>query len=96
MMHRKELTRQKIKRILIYYRELERLHLSHEGAMMLMTYVFSLSERWIEDILRTNDLKDYEDIELAHLDLDMKLIDNYAAKCQREAIKQRKEQLKLF
>jgi len=94
-MHRKELTRQKIKRILIYYRELERLHLSHEGSMLLMTYVFSLSERWLEDILRRNDLQDFEDIHLEYIDLDMKLVDNYVQKIHRETRNNRK-QLKLF
>lgn len=94
-MHRKELTRQKIKRILIYYREMEHLHLSHEGAMLLMTYVFSLSERWLEDILRRNDLQDFEDIQLVYLDLDMKLIDNYVQKIHRE-IRTNRKQMKLF
>ncbi len=95
-MHRKELTRQKIKRILIYYRELERLHISHAGAMMIMTYVFSLSPRWIEEILRTNDISGFEDVNLDYLSLDMLLIDRFVQQLHSAGKKSRNKQMQLF
>ena len=81
--------------MLIYYRELERLRVSHEGSMILMTYVFSVSARWIEEVLRTNDISDYEDVELEHLDLDIKQIDMFVQKLHRLGKNDRK-QLALF
>ena len=86
---------QKIKRILIYYQELSRMHVSHEGAMKLMVYIFHVSERWLLEILRDNSIEDFRDVKLEHLDLDMKLIDAYLQKVYRQG-KSNRKQLKLF
>ncbi len=88
--------RVKIKRILIYYRELGRMHISHEGAMILMTYIFNVSERWIIEIIRDWSIDELDDVSLPHVDLDLQLIDKFANKIRSQAIRTRKDQLQLF
>ena len=87
---RREIKNIKVRRILLYYSELERFKISHSGSLQLIQYIFSISERWIEEILRNNNIDDYKDIKLEHQDIDLVIIDAYVKKLNKAALKQRK------
>ena len=98
-MQRPDLSKQKIKRILVFYNELERMKVNHEAAMELMEYVFSVSTRWMDELLRKHELTDYNDITLQHIEIDMMMIDGYISKIHktgRVGRKQRTKQTTLF
>ena len=80
----------KIKRILLFYSELERYKLTHESSLQLMEYIFAISPRWIEEILRTNDIKDFKNTVLKHEDIDMLIVDAYVKKLNKAVAIQRK------
>jgi hypothetical protein len=88
-------TRAKHKRILLYYQELDRAKVNHEGICELIFYIFDIGEYWLTKILN-KDIEDYRDVKLEHWDLDMKIIDEYVVKIRREAKKARNRQLTLL
>lgn len=87
-----ELTKSKIKRILIYFEELHRYKIHSEAVNSLICYVFSISERWLYQILKDNSKEQFEDVKLLFLEGDLKLIDAYAQKIIRDAKKERKQE----
>jgi len=98
-MQRHDLNKQKIKRILVYYKELEGMKVSHEAAMQIMEYVFAVSSRWIEELLRRHSLHEFDDITLEYVGMDMVMIDAFVAALHRnakETRKKRSRQLLLF
>jgi len=95
-MRRKDAQLIKTKRILVYYAELERHRVSHCEAMAFICYMFSVGERWVEELLRLYDLKDLLHIKLKHSDVDMVAIDTFVRKLYKQAIKERANQTKLF
>lgn len=70
----------KEKRILVYWQQLTELRIDTDASIELIRYVFSIEEAWILRLIR-KDLKEYDDIELMHIDLEIQLID---ALCTKE------------
>ena len=95
-MRDRKLQQDKIKRVLFYFRELERLKVSHAASLSLMTYVFHVKEERLLVIYRENDLDKLQPVKLHHPDLDIKLIDAYVSKIKANAKQERKEQMSLF
>ncbi len=95
-MRRSDLQESKIKRILMYYAELERHRVSHSEAMAFICYMFSVSERWVEELLRKYDLKNMLEINLPHSDVDLNAIDTFVKKLFKNALKERANQMELF
>jgi len=98
-MQRPDLAKQKVKRILVFYKELESMKVTHEAAMEIMEYVFGVSSRWMEELLRKNSIEDYKDINLKYLDMDMVMIDalvSHIHKNARASRKDRNKQLSMF
>jgi accessory gene regulator protein AgrB len=90
-MLKKELSRSKKKRILIYFDELNNYRIGLEAVNSLICYVFSITERWLYQILKENKLEDFEDIELFFIEGDLKLIDTYASSLLETAKKERRK-----
>jgi hypothetical protein len=82
----------KVKRILFFDMELQRLKIDSEVARKFMVYMFSISEDWIIRILRDNSLNDLKEIPHDHPDLDLITIDSFVKKVQREARKERERE----
>ncbi|NQU32763.1 MAG: hypothetical protein HQ521_05970 [Bacteroidetes bacterium] len=88
-MLKKELSQSKKKRILIYFDELNGYKIGTEAVSELICYVFSITERWLYQILKENSLDQLKDVELPLLECDLALIDSYAKKMLRDAKKAR-------
>ena len=88
-MRRNDLQRVKIKRILMYYNELEKHQICHDGSLQLISYIFCVSGRWIEEILRKYDINDFADIELNYINIDTIIIDAYVDNLHKKVRKQR-------
>ncbi|MDP2723183.1 MAG: hypothetical protein Q8O72_10525 [Bacteroidales bacterium] len=98
-MQRANLTRKKVKRILVYYHELESMKVSHEAAMEIMEYVFAISSRWMEELLRRHSIQEFNDITLEYVHIDMLMIDAFVNSMRSTAKANRKKrttQLLLF
>ncbi|GEM_PF-4898646 len=95
-MRRKDLQEIKIKRILTYYAELERHRVSHCESLAFICYMFSVSERWVEELLRKYDLRRMHEITLQHNDVDIIAIDTFVKKLYKQALRERADQKKLF
>jgi len=86
----------KIKRILLVYRELERMKMNHESSMETMEYMFNLGARWMEEILRNNSIEQYSHIRLEHEDIDLAMVDMVVKKMHAQARKERSKQMNMF
>lgn len=84
-MRRKDLQDIKTKRILLYYRELARHKITHIESVEFISYIFAVSDRWIEEILRKNDMKFLNEAVLQHRDIDLKIIDAFVKKLYKQA-----------
>jgi hypothetical protein len=87
-----DLTRIKIKRILIYFQELNRLKVRMDATTNLICYVFGISEAWMLQIIKNNDLQDFKGIDLFFLEGDLKIIDAYVNKLSKDAKRERRNE----
>lgn len=95
-MQRVDLKDIKIKRILLYYSELQRLKVDHETSMQIMEYQFGVSDKWIEELLRKYDITEFKDVRLDYVEVDIITIDKFVSNIRSNARKKRREQLELF
>lgn len=95
-MQRVDLKDIKIKRILLYYSELQRLKVDHETSMQIMEYQFGVSDKWIEELLRKYDIEEFKEVRLDYVEVDIITIDKFVSNIRSNARKSRREQLELF
>jgi hypothetical protein len=80
---------QKFKRILIVFSALAKHGLDPDVCLEFMEYVFHLEKVYLTRIIKNYKLEDFKDEKLPHLDIDMKMVDNYVLKLYTNAKKGR-------
>lgn len=81
----------KYKRVLFYFRELERYKISMAASLQFMVYVFNITEERLLRIQREADEKDYQEVKLDFMSSDISAIDAFVRNTMKVARNQRSQ-----
>jgi hypothetical protein len=93
-MKRPDLRNVSYKRVLICYEALGKYHIGDRKCNEFFDYFFNISEVQITRILRTHSLSDFSEVELPHIDIDLRMVDTYCCKILDNASKQQNKQIR--